>query len=278
MRKKILVTGSNGFVGRHVLKAFDYNNIELHVVVRKGTTLESSISKYVEKVIYTKNLFDESIEWWAEKCHGIEVVLHLAWYTEPGKYLNSDKNLDCLIGSYRIAQGAKIAKIKRFVGIGSCAEYDLTEGILSVSTSLDPKTLYGSTKVALYYVLRDWFKEASIEFAWCRLFFLHGEGEHHDRLLPYLERRLKAGESVDLSDGNQIRDFIDVKIAGQMISFIVCDKSFGPFNICSGIPKTVKEMVHEVADKYSRPDLLNFGARDDNLTDLPKILGVPNVY
>ena len=58
LRKKILVTGSNGFVGRHVLKAFDYNNIELHVVVRKGTTLEPSISKYVEKVIYTKNLFD----------------------------------------------------------------------------------------------------------------------------------------------------------------------------------------------------------------------------
>ena len=48
--------------------------------------------------------------------------------------------------------GAKISNIKKF-GIGTCAEYDFSEGLLSL-TSLVPKTLYGSTKVALYHVLK----------------------------------------------------------------------------------------------------------------------------
>lgn len=275
-KKKILITGANGFVGRQVLRSLSVTGSKLFIVLRNGAVIDPLVSKRVEKIIYTDSLFEETVEWWAEHCSGIDTVLHLAWYTEPGKYLNSNKNIDCLLGSYYLAQGAKIAGVSRFVGVGSCAEYDLTYGTLSVDTPLKPETLYGSTKVALYHVLRDWFQGSSIEFAWCRLFYLYGEGEHPDRLVPYVKRKLAAGERVDLSKGTQVRDFIDVKIAGQLIGAITIDEGVGPFNICSGIPKTVKEMVHEVADEFSRPDLLNFGARDDNLTDLPKILGVPN--
>jgi nucleoside-diphosphate-sugar epimerase len=274
--KKILITGANGFVGRQVLRSLGVTESKLYVVLRKGALIDPLLSKRVEKIIYTDNLFAESVEWWADQCSGIDTILHLAWYTEPGKYLNSNKNIDCLLGSYHLAQGAKIAGVSRFVGVGSCAEYDLTYGTLSVDTPLKPETLYGSTKVALYHVLRDWYRGSSIEFAWCRLFYLYGEGEHPDRLVPYVKRQLSAGERVDLSNGTQIRDFIDVKIAGQMICSMTIGERVGAFNICSGVPKTVREMVLDIAGEYSRPDLLNFGARDDNLTDLPIILGVPN--
>ncbi|MEK9572444.1 MAG: NAD(P)-dependent oxidoreductase [Paracoccaceae bacterium] len=274
--KKLLITGANGFVGQQVVRSLGVTESKLYVVLRKGALIDPLLSKRVEKIIYTDNLFAESVEWWADQCSGIDTIIHLAWYTKPGKYLNSNENIDCLLGSYHLAHGAKIAGVSRFVGVGTCAEYDLTYGTLSVDTPLKPETLYGSTKVALYHVLRDWYRGSSIEFAWCRLFYLYGEGEHPDRLVPYVKRQLLAGERVDLSNGTQIRDFIDVKIAGQMICSIAIGERVGAFNICSGVPKTVREMVLDIADEYSRPDLLNFGARDDNLTDLPIILGVPN--
>lgn len=276
MKRKFLITGSNGFVGKQVIKFLDTKNIDINIIVREKSELDPVLSECANKIYYSKDIFSETAEWWADKCKGVDVVLHLAWHTEPGKYLASEKNVDCLIGSYRLAMGAKISNIKKFVGIGTCAEYDFSEGVLSVETKLAPKTLYGSTKVALYHVLKNWFKESSIEFAWCRLFYLYGDGEHPNRLVPYLKRKLAAGEKVDLSDGNQIRDFIDVKVAGEIISKIAISSKVGDFNVCSGIPKSVKELVYEVAEEFSRPDLLNFGARPDNLTDFPKIVGIPN--
>ena len=276
MKKKLLITGSNGFVGKQVMNCLDNKKLDLILVIRENSKIDTAIKNKANKIFYSKDLFNESVEWWSDKCKDVDIVLHLAWYTEPSKYLNSEKNLDCLIGSYRLAMGARTAKIKKFVGIGTCAEYDFSEEKLSINTKLLPKTLYGSTKVALFHVLKNWFHEASIEFAWCRLFFLYGDGEHQDRLIPYLKRKLAAGEKVDLSDGNQIRDFLDVKVAGEIISKITLDNNVGQFNICSGIPKSVKDLVYEVAQKYSRPDLLNSGAREDKLTNFSKILGVPN--
>ena len=276
MRKKILITGPNGFIGKQVIKCLKTKKIDLTVVVRENSKLDPVLYEHANKIFYTKDLFSETIDWWIDKCKNIDIVIHLAWFTEPGKYLNSHKNFDCLIGSYYLAMAAKIVKIKKFVGIGTCAEYDFTDGTLSVETKLSPKTLYGSTKVALYHVLQNWFNDNSIEFAWCRLFYLYGEGEHPNRLVPYVKRNLAAGEKVELSEGNQIRDFIDVKIAGEIICKIALNDKAGVFNVCSGVPKSVKELVNEVAQEFSRPDLLKFGVREDNLTDLPKILGVPN--
>ena len=48
----------------------------------------------------------------------------------------------------------------------------------------------------------------------------------------------------------------------------------GPINICSGTPMTVRELAERVADEYGRRDLLRFGARPDNLTDPPVVVGV----
>ena len=53
-------------------------------------------------------------------------------------------------GSLNLAKGAAIAGIKRLVGVGTCFEYDLTAGVLSADTPLNPSTPYAGAKAALY--------------------------------------------------------------------------------------------------------------------------------
>ena len=48
----------------------------------------------------------------------------------------------------------------------------------------------------------------------------------------------------------------------------------GSINICSGIPITVRQFAEQIADQFSRRDLLNFGARPDNLVDPPCVVGL----
>ena len=269
-----LLTGATGFVGRQVLRALGNQGAQVRLVVRDDKLGQLEDLQGVESVVFSPDLFAENDNWWASACKGIDVVIHVAWYAEPGKYLQSVRNLDCLIGTLQLAKGLAQAGVKRFVGVGTCFEYELSAGLLSVGTPLHPLTPYAGAKAAVFMALSQGLPLQGIEFAWCRLFYLYGEGEDARRLVPYLRTKLAAGEPAALTNGQQIRDFLDVREAGQMIVETALSHQQGPVNICSGVPITVRQLAEQIADEYGRRDLLEFGVRPDNLIDPPSVVGV----
>lgn len=273
-RPLILLTGATGFVGRQVLRALAEQNCRLRLVVRGGKQNAISTAVAVEDIVTTQDLWSENAAWHAQACRDVDTAIHVAWYAEPGHYLQSPKNLDCLTGTLRLAQAASRAKVRRFVGIGTCFEYDLGAGRLSVATPLHPSSLYAAAKAAAFLTLSQYLPQQGLEFAWCRLFYLHGEGEDARRLVPYLRARLAAGEAAELSSGNQIRDYLDVREAARLIAEAALGAVQGTVNICSGTPTTVRELAERIADECGRRDLLRFGARPDNLTDPPCVVGL----
>ena len=146
--------------------------------------------------------------------------------------------------------------------------------MLSTETPLRPLTPYAGAKAAAYVALSQVLPAYGIEFVWCRLFYLYGKGEDARRLVPYLREKLAAGETAELTSGNQIRDFIDVSEAGRLIGEAALGVVQGPINICSGIPITVKQLAENIADEYGRRDLLRFGTRPDNLIDPLCVVGL----
>ena len=137
MSRTFLLTGATGFVGRQILQALAAQKYVVRLIVRDSTELILPDSIELEKVIRTTDLFSESTEWWGEACDGIDTVIHCAWYAEPGKYLQSPLNTECLIGTLNFAKGAVAAGVRRFVGIGTCFEYDLSSGVTSTAWSGD---------------------------------------------------------------------------------------------------------------------------------------------
>lgn len=269
-----LLTGATGFVGRQVLRALAERDVRVRAVVRDGKQGQLAPWANIETVVTTPDLFAENTDWWTGVCTGIDIVIHAAWYAEPGQYLQSPKNLDCLIGTLEMAKVAAQAKVRRVIGIGTCFEYDLTGGMLSVDTPLRPLTPYAGAKAAAFMALSQWLPTQNVEFAWCRLFYLHGEGEDARRLVPYLRTKLAAGELAELTSGNQIRDFLDVREAGHMLVDAALSDMQGPVNICSGIAITVRELAEQIANEYGRPDLLKFGIRPENLIDPECVVGI----
>lgn len=274
MKQTVLLTGATGFVGRQVLRALQARSSDLRLVVREGTALPPETAGPAIEVIETPDMFAESREWWTRACAGVDTVIHVAWYAEPGQYLHSPKNLDCLAGTLALARACVGSGVRRFVGVGTCFEYDLSQGYLSVDTPLQPTTAYAGAKAAAFLALEHYFPGCGVEFAWCRLFYLYGEGEDSRRLVPYVRERLEAGEVANLTSGEQIRDFMNVERAGRMIAEVAGSDRNGPVNICSSIPVTVRELVERIADEYGRRDLLRFGVRPGNAVDPPCVVGV----
>jgi dTDP-6-deoxy-L-talose 4-dehydrogenase (NAD+) len=275
---RILLTGATGFVGRQILKVLESQGHETLVIARPGWQNRIEIDNKLTQVKETADLFQETHDWWCDVLQNVHTVIHSAWYAEPGVYLTSPKNLDCLIGTLQLAKAAAASGVNRFVGLGTCIEYQLSDNILTLETPLEPTTPYSAAKVAAYHSLLEYFAHTDISFLWCRLFYLYGEGEDVRRLVPFLHEKLGKGEVADLSSGTQIRDFIDVRDAAEMIVAGALSQTNGAANICTGHGRSVKDLANEIAALYDREDLLNFGARPDNLVDPPSIIGQPTQF
>lgn len=274
MSDVILLTGASGFVGQQILAALRQAGKRMRLIALRGEGHMFAGVNEIESVVETDDLFAEPCEWWLHAGRDIDTVIHAAWYVEPGKYLQSPLNLNCLQGTITMAQGLAKAGIRRFVGIGTCFEYDVSRCVLDVDTPLKPLTIYAGAKASVFITLSQWLPSQNIEFAWCRLFYLYGLGEDTRRLAPYVRAQLAADKPAELTGGNQIRDYLDVREAGALIVKAALGKFQGPLNICSGVPVTVRQFVEKIADEYGRRDLLHFGARPDNLMDPPCVLGV----
>lgn len=275
MTPRILITGATGFVGRQILAACIARDVSMRLVVRAGWQEKLGTLPETCEIVEVEDLFAQSAEWWTESLSGIDTLIHSAWYTEPGKYLTSPRNTDCLIGTLQMARGAVQAELRRFVGVGTCIEYQLGPKILTPDTVLAPSTPYGLAKAAAFQALSGLFGETKTEFLWCRLFQPYGEGEHPQRLYPYLHSCLSEGKTVTLGSGREVRDFIDVKTAGANIFDAALGKDVGAINICTGIPKSVREFATEIAETYGRTDLLKFGTLDNSASDWDYIVGQP---
>ncbi len=274
--KKILITGATGFLGFQILKSLSRKNHKIFIVVRKNSKnlfKLKMLDKKKIKIFYCEDIFNSKKKYLDNITKKIDIVVHCAWNVE-GNFMNSNEHLKCLIGTLNFAESCIRNNIKKFVGIGSCVEYDPTAGYLSVKTKLNPSTNYAATKIAAFMALNRLFKFKGIDFLWCRVFYLYGEGESENRLIPYLKKMLNENRTVELTSGKQIRDYIDVKKAGNEIARYTVGTRKGEVNVCSGRGISIRNMVSEIAKKVKKKHLLKFGVRKENPFDPPKVIGV----
>ena len=99
---KILLTGITGFIGSHVARQLMETDGEIYGVVREGSNLWRI--EYIQsslKLVQADLCDAEALEALMSSVKP-DVCLHLAWFAEPGVYVNSMQNLDMLTASLRL--------------------------------------------------------------------------------------------------------------------------------------------------------------------------------
>jgi nucleoside-diphosphate-sugar epimerase len=188
-------------------------------------------------------------------------LLHLAWYTAPGKYWTSPANIDWIQASLALLKAFVEHGGQRVVVAGTCAEYAWQYGYCSEHlTPLVPATLYGACKHALQLALAAYSRQAGFSSAWGRLFFLYGPYEPPTRLVSSVISALLLGQPARCSHGGQVRDFLYVADAANALVTLLGSAVEGAVNIGSGLPVTLRALVSSIAERLGGQHVIEFGA------------------
>jgi nucleoside-diphosphate-sugar epimerase len=257
---RILVTGASGFVGSHVVRKLIADGHEVAALARPASSfwrLEDQEGRF--RVVRSdtrqaNGVLEPLGDWNPEAC------VHLAWYAVPGEYLHSPENTASLAFSLNLLEELAVAGCRRVVMTGTCFEYDTDAGYLREDGPKRPATIYAAAKLAAGQVGGLIAAKLGIGFVWARLFYLYGPFEDERRLVPAVIRALLAGREFPATSGTQVRDYLHVEDVAAALSALAVQPVTGTYNVCSGEPITIADLIGQVARIAGRPDLIRLGS------------------
>ena len=249
MVRRLLLTGAGGFIGGHALAPLTARGFELHAVARRAPADAAA-----RVVWHEADLLDTAATDALVREVRASHLLHLAWYTEHGKFWEAAENLDWAAATLQLGRSFREAGGERLVAAGTCAEYEWENECCGPETPLRPSTLYGVAKDATRRVLEAYSSASGLSFAWGRIFFPYGPGEQAPRVIAATARAAVTDEPIACSSGEQVRDFIYVEDVASAFAALVDSNATGCFDIGSGegVPlRAVLLMLEQLAGQQA---------------------------
>ncbi len=237
---KIVVTGATGFIGKHIVAEMELRSISPILVCRPSGRITAPLSKYSTVLIDLREPPANPFELLGQP----DVLIHLAWSGLPN-YKSLHHFEEELPAQYRFLNRMVNSGLKNLVVTGTCFEYGMQSGPLSEELETRPSNPYGFAKDVLRRQLEYLQTMQSFNLTWARLFYLYGDGQAENSLLPQVKRAVKQGDKVfNMSGGEQLRDYLPAtKVAEYLVSIAMNKKNNGIVNICSGKPISVRKLV-----------------------------------
>ncbi len=271
---RVLVLGAGGFIGRWVARALHAQGATLHLAVRDVAAARQIAARWgFEGDFSACDLSD------AARAEALvaqvtpDVVFNLAGYgvdrseRDPGLATRINTDLPRAVAQGLAAQPREavdtLAQRPRLVHVGSALEYGEITGDLAETSTPDPTTLYGRTKLAGTLAVARVGEETGLPALTARLFTVFGPGEHAGRLFPTLLESANGVGPIALTEGLQKRDFCFVEdVAEGLLRLGAVAAQPGEIvNLACGRLHTVRDFVRYAAETMGiGPERLAFGA------------------
>lgn len=252
----ILMTGATGFIGSHLLHAFLQEGYRVVVIKRITSNMGRISSELNDVVFYDSN--DSSLEC-AFNENEIDVIVHVAC-----NYGRTTKELSILIDD-NVVFGVKLLDLaKRYL----------------VKYFINTDTFFNNDKVGqkylqAYILSKRMFIDSLSYFSDfvtvinLKLQHVYGPGDDVSKFIPWILEQLRNGiKSIDLSEGNQTRDFVYVNDVVNAYVTVLRHlpqlPRYSNFEVGSGTIISLRTFVEELSSQYatltgSPTTKLNFG-------------------
>ena len=186
---KVLVTGSQGFVGRHVMSYLTTHGFEpIGTDVSAGADVVGSV--------VDKSFVDDTLS-----RLDFEAIVHLAGIADLKKTIEDPYScfqVNCF-GTLNALEMARRKGVKRFHYASSANVYGVPmNNPVTELNAMDPRVPYDYSKVVGENLAMSYFKTKGVPVAITRAWLLFGEFDHPSRAVPFFIRKFLNNEPVGL--------------------------------------------------------------------------------
>jgi nucleoside-diphosphate-sugar epimerase len=259
---EILVTGGAGFIGSHIVDRLLKEGLKVRVLDDLSTGKKKNLSQhqcqknfqFIEGDVRDFELAKKAVE-------GVDAVIHEAALVSVSRSVENPllSNEINVMGTLNMLKACVDAQVKRFVYASSCAVYGDTE-ILPNHEKLFPKPIspYAVDKLAAENYVKIFDSVYGLETVCLRYFNVYGPrqklGPYSGVISIFINRFLENKHPIIFGDGEQTRDFINVKdVVEANLLALSKRKAVGEvFNIGTGEASTINMVTETISRIMSK--------------------------
>ena len=265
MSQGVLITGASGFLGAHVCSVMADAGWRVHAALRPSSLTDRLTALCPDARIERMNL-EADAQVLADRLTelGVAAIVHSAAYGVDFRQSDVAEALRFNVGvPVRLVEAAALAGLSRFVHVGTSSEYGLASHAIDESTPLNPVGIYGSSKAAGLVIARERAMSLGLSFVAARTFGMYGPLEGSHKFVPQVMAAMKAGDSLDLTAGEQIRDYTYVGDVARACEAIAGGAGHDGLivNLASSRPLKLKELAEAAASAAGGGGSLNWGVK-----------------
>ncbi|MBX4264174.1 NAD-dependent epimerase/dehydratase family protein [Clostridium estertheticum] len=238
MKKRILVTGSNGFLGKSFIEGFNKNLYDIFALDFKD--------KFSGDIQGIKDYFSVDISKSFNLNMNFDVVIHLAALNQTN--INSDF-------SYRQFENVNVngtknvancCKFKKFIFFSTANLYERNENQVDENSTLKPSSFYERSKYEAELVCKEYIDNEKLVIL--RPVNVTGVKQENKAIVPFFFSRAVKHESIEIFvPKNKKIQLLSVRDLLSAIEDIICkENATGIFNLSNKDSIEVKTLAEKI--------------------------------
>lgn len=266
---RTLVTGASGFIGSHLVRALVARGDDVVALVRPAsdTWRLADVLNWIEVLRGDLTTIDAKSP--PPELVDVHRVFHLAADGVSRTFGSSSPLVHAnVVGTTNLLELSVRLDVERFVYCGSCFEYGSGEH-LREEAPMRPNSPYAASKAAGSLLASAFARAGAVPVVTLRPFTAYGPFEAKHRLVPTVVLQALDDAPIELTGGEQTRDFVYVEdVLEAFMAADTADVVGRTFNVCTGEATPVRDLAATVLDLVGGGAQLKLGAipyRDDEL-------------
>ena len=256
--KNILITGSDGFVGSHLVERLLEENCNIRAFVfynssNKWGWLDSLEKEQLNKInviagdIRDYNMVNKTVK-------GVDIVCHLAALIGiPYSYIAPESYIDTNVkGTLNIIQAAKINNVKKVIITSTSETYGSAQYVpIDEKHPYQPQSPYSASKIAADAIALSYYNSFNTPVSIIRPFNIYGPRQSARAVIPtIITQILQKTDKIELGNLTSTRDFTYVKDTCEAyVKSIKTDNIEGEIiNIGNSKEISIKDLAEKIKD------------------------------
>ncbi|HZD80939.1 MAG TPA: NAD-dependent epimerase/dehydratase family protein, partial [Actinomycetota bacterium] len=272
---RVLITGIEGFVGRHLAAALASVGYEV-----AGTALSPAAAEGPWRVIELDVGDPDRVARVIDEEHA-DAIVHLAGrasvadsFREP--VVTYEVNLG---GALHLLEACRRTGVGRLLLVTSCeiyGELDPMDGPVAEQRTMAPVSPYGGSKAAQDLLGEQYARAFGLPVVRARSFPHTGPGQQESYLFPSVARRVAEAEAglgpptIKVGNVDVVRDLLDVRdVARAYVLLLERGRPGEAYNVCSGRGRTLRDSLAGLCRLARLPVHLESDPSRERPADIP---------